>query len=262
MYQQNQFQGNASFGQTNQNQNRYQPSGYVQSNYQGQLTRGAASGPVTAHAGYQAGGSQGFGSAGSTFTGGFASGFTGGSSSFQSTGGFQGQATTQQNPVYRATNAREQEGPVIQHLGYQAGTPQGFQGQGSQFGASSFQSMGGFQGQATTQQNPVYRATNARQQEGPVIQHLGYQAGTQQGYQGNQFGTSSFQSSGGFQGQPMTQQNPVYNATNARQQDGPVIQHLGYQAGTNQGGQFGTSGFASQSQGMGMTGGNQNRYSF
>ena len=57
MYQQNQFQGNTSFGQTNAN--RYQPAGFVQSNYQGQLTRNAASGPVTAHAGYQAGGSQG-----------------------------------------------------------------------------------------------------------------------------------------------------------------------------------------------------------
>ena len=123
MYQQNQFQGNTSYGQTNQN--RYQPSGFVQSHYQGQMTRGAASGPVTAHAGYQAGGSQGFASQGMGST---------------MTGGFQSHATTQQNPVYNATNARQQEGPVIQHLGYQSGAQQGYQG--GQFGASSFASQG------------------------------------------------------------------------------------------------------------------------
>ncbi len=248
MYQQNQFQGNASFGQTNAN--RYQPSGFVQSNYQGQLTRSAASGPVTAHSGYQAGGSQGYGATGSAFTG----GYTGSSSVGSYTGGmntgFQGHAMTPQNPVYNATNARQQDGPVIQHLGYQAGTQQGYQG--SQFGTSSYQSAGGFQGQATTPQNPVYRATNARQQEGPVIQHLGYQAGTQQGFGGQGMGMTGGMAGQSFQGQAMTQQNPVYNATNARQQDGPVIQHLGYQAGTQQG--FG-------GQGMGMSG-NQNRYSF
>jgi hypothetical protein len=247
MYQQNQFQGNTSFGQTNAN--RYQPAGFVQSNYQGQLTRSAASGPVTAHSGYQAGGSQGYGATGSSFTGGMNS-------------GFQGQAMTPQNPVYNATNARQQDGPVIQHLGYQAGTQQGFQGyqgnQGSQFGMSSFQSAGGFQGQATTPQNPVYRATNARQQEGPVIQHTGYQAGVTQNY-GMSGSNQGMGMAGGmvgqsFQGQAMTPQNPVYNATNARQQDGPVIQHLGYQAGTQQ-----QQGFGSQ--GMGMSG-NQNRYSF
>jgi hypothetical protein len=249
MYQQNQFQGNTSYGQTNTN--RYQPSGFVQSHYQGQLTRSAASGPVTAHSGYQAGGSQGYGTTGSAFTGGYSGSssmgsFTGGMTS----SGFQGQAVTQQNPVYNATNARQQDGPVIQHLGYQAGTQQGFQG--GQFGTPSFQSAGGFQGQATTQQNPVYRATNARQQEGPVIQHTGYQSGVTQGYgmSGSNQGMGMVGQS--FQGQAMTQQNPVYNATNARQQDGPVIQHLGYQAGTQQG--FG-------SQGMGMSG-NQNRYSF
>ena len=160
---------------------------------------------------------------------------------------------TPQNPVYNATNARQQDGPVIQHLGYQAGTQQGYQG--SQFGTSSFQSTGGFQGQATTPQNPVYRATNARQQDGPVIQHTGYQAGVTQNYGSNQgMGMTGGMVGQSFQGHAMTPQNPVYNATNARQQDGPVIQHLGYQAGTQQ-----QQGFGNQ--GMGMSG-NQNRYSF
>ncbi|AGA58344.1 MAG: hypothetical protein C6W55_02845 [Thermobacillus sp.] len=155
MYNQSSFQSGQSFGA---GQHRYQPAGFVQSQYQGQLSRSAASGPVTAKLGYQAGQQQSFGQ----------QSFAGQAGAFQ-VSSFSAQQ--QQHPVYRATNARQQDGPVIQHTGYQAGVQQNFQQQNfaGQAGMSSFG--------AQQQQYPVYRATNARQQDGPVIQHTGYQAG-------------------------------------------------------------------------------------
>lgn len=261
MYQQGSFQGNSFGSGSGMNTNRYQPSGFVQSHYQGQLTRNAASGPVTAHAGYQAGSSQGYSGMNTAMTG---SGMTG----FQQQS-FTGGAMTPQNPVYRATNARMQEGPVIQHTGYTNSMNQGYQ-QGTSFsqaqqqfgGASSF-GQGGVVG-AMTPERPVYRATNARGQDGPVIQHTGYTSGMNQGFGTQSFNTPSFtnqsfgptslaggfQQSSGFTGGAMTQQNPVYRATNAHEQDGPVIQHLGYSSGANQG--FGA----------GMNVNNQNRSGF
>jgi hypothetical protein len=110
MYHQSTFQSGQSFGAgQNQNQNRYQPAGFVQSQYQGQLSRSAASGPVTAKFGYQAG-QQPIGQ----------QSFTGQAGAFQASS-FVSQQQGEQHPVYRATNARQQDGPVIQQLGYQAG---------------------------------------------------------------------------------------------------------------------------------------------
>jgi len=228
MYHQTSFQSGQSFGA---GQNRYQPAGFVQSQYQGQLSRSAASGPVTAKFGYQAGQQQSFGQ----------QSFAGQAGAFQ-TSSFVSQQG-EQHPVYNATNARQQEGPVIQHVGYQAGAQQqnfqkpfAQQNFAGQFGAASFGAQ-----QQQWQQHPVYTATNARQQDGPVIQHVGYQAGAQQQQQNFQkpFAQQSFASQAGAasfgaqqqQQQQQWQQHPVYRATNARQQDGPVVQHTGYQAG-------------------------------
>jgi len=220
MYQQSSFQGGQSFGA---GQNRYQPAGFVQSQYQGQLSRSAASGPVTAKFGYQAGQQQSFGAQpiGQQQ-------FTGQAGSFQ-TSSFARQPADQ-HPVYRATNAYQQEGPVIQQLGYQAGVQQNFRqpvGQ-QQFAGQTVASSFGAQQQ--WQQHPVYTATNARQQDGPVIQQLGYQAGAQQNFR-QPVGQQQFAGQTAASSFAQTQQHPVYNATNARQQEGPVIQQLGYQAG-------------------------------
>ena len=144
-------------------QNKYQPAGFVQSQYQGQLSRQAASGPVTAKFGYQAG-QQAFGQQ--------AMQQPAGQQTFASAG--------PQHPVYRATNAYQQEGPVIQRFGYQAGVQeqQFTQAAGQQaFGQQAMQQPAGQQTFASAgPQHPVYRATNAYQQEGPVIQRLGYQS--------------------------------------------------------------------------------------
>jgi len=168
MYNQTSFQGGQSFGA---GQNRYQPAGFVQSQYQGQLSRSAASGPVTAKFGYQAGQQQTFGIqpiGQQAFTG--------------QTGMFRTNAFTaqqgEQHPVYRATNAYQQEGPVIQRTGYQAGAQQNFQKPIGQQGIAVQSGAASFGAQQGWQQHPVYSVTNARQQDGPVIQHAGYQAGS------------------------------------------------------------------------------------
>jgi len=214
MYNQSQFQSGQSFGA---GQNRYQPAGFVQSRYQGQLSRSAASGPVTAKFGYQAGQQQSFGQ----------QSFAGQAGAYQASSFASQQG--EQHPVYRATNAYQQEGPVIQHVGYQAGAQQ--QNFRQPIGQQNFAGQAGvFSFNAQQQQHPVYRATNARQQEGPVIQHTGYQAGVQQqNFQQQNFAGQAGMSS--FAQQQQVQQHPVYRATNARQQEGPVIQQTGYQAG-------------------------------
>jgi hypothetical protein len=223
MFHQSSFQGGQAFGAS---QNRYQPAGFVQSQYQGQLSRSAASGPVTAKFGYQAGQPQSF--AGQPIQ----QSFAGQAGAFQTSAVVQKQGD--QHPVYRATNAYQQEGPVIQQLGYQAGVQQqniqkpfGQQQFAGQTGATSF----------AAQQHPVYRATNAYQQEGPVIQHTGYQAGVQQQNFQKPFGQQPFAGQTGVSSfaagsQQQWQQHPVYSATNARQQAGPVNQQLGWQAGS------------------------------
>ena len=214
MNHQSTFQGAQPFGA---GQNRYQPAGFVQSQYQGQLSRSAASGPVTAKFGYQAG-QQSFGQQQPVVQ------QPVGQQSFASSG--------PQHPVYSATNAYQQEGPVIQRLGYLAGAQQQTFRQPS--GQQSFSGQAGMTGFASQQQtqHPVYRATNAYQQEGPVIQHLGYQAGVQEQQFLKPSGQQSFSGQAGMtQASQQQTQHPVYRATNAYQQEGPVIQHAGYQAG-------------------------------
>lgn len=179
------FQGQQGF----QNQ---APVGYVQSNYQGQLsypTFGRQSSSIVSNAqgGYQGQGMQQFGAAN------YAS---------QPSGYISHQPV--QSYAKSPATAFGNFGPVISHVGFQAGPDrqQGFQGgqQGMQqsfnqptamnYGAQSAQyapsNYGGFaQSNAqsgygmtptqsyTTSQSPVLEATNAYQQAGPVISHLG-----------------------------------------------------------------------------------------
>ncbi|MOA18756.1 hypothetical protein D3C78_1390940 [compost metagenome] len=90
-------------------------------------------------------------------------------------------------------------GPVIAHYGYQAGPDrqQGFQqSSAAGYGQQQYSQFGGYQAQPqggygmsqvqsyTTSEHPVYEATNAYQQAGPVISRVGYQANSQ-GYSQN-----------------------------------------------------------------------------
>ncbi|CAM4254950.1 hypothetical protein [Paenibacillus tarimensis] len=219
MYQQNSFQGNQSFGQSN----RYQPAGFVQSQYQGQLKNSAIASPVTSQAGFQ-----------------------GGNQQQQS---FSGQASQQFNPGF--------QNPVIAHTGLTAGQSNFGSNQPS-FGQTNpvlnhaGLTAGQHQQQQFRQQEPSFQQQSFTNSQQPVISQFGFQAGqesrspvnqvfqnqgTGQSYQSSQFGGGFQQSQGAI-----TPQNPVYRATNAREQDGPVIQHAGYQAGQSTGSQFGQTG--------------------
>jgi len=147
--------------------------------------------------------------------------------------GFSGsQAQSQPVISHLGLSNQSQSQPVISHLGLQAGQ--------NQFNQSSH-----FQPQAQQSQfQPSQYQNNSfqQQQQQPVISHVGFQAGAEtqspvlqhaqvagSGQQQAGF-QNSFQ--GGFQqAQAHTPQNPVYQATNAQQNQGPVISHLGYQAG-------------------------------
>lgn len=174
------FQGQQGF----QNQ---APAGFVQSNYQGQLsypTFGRQSSSIVANApgGYQGQGTQQFGAA---------------NYSSQQPSGYISQPV--QSYAQSPATAFGSFGPVIAHVGYQAGQQgqQGYQ-QGMQqsfnqpsaanYGAQNaqFANYGGFAQQNaqsgygptpvqsyTTSQSPVLEATNAYQQAGPVIAHAG-----------------------------------------------------------------------------------------
>ncbi|EXX88115.1 hypothetical protein BG53_02135 [Paenibacillus darwinianus] len=182
MYQPGMYQNNQSFGQTSTG--RYQPTGFGQSQFQSS----------------SAAGNQGFG--------------------YSPAAAMQSQAGEEVHPVYRATNQRALEGPVIQHAGYQAGAQRnasqasygggsmmggsmgfGYGGgsmmggsMGSGYGGGSMMGnsmgsgftggtmTGGFAAQQGQEIHPVYRAQDQRSQEGPVIQRLGYQAGVQGDY--------------------------------------------------------------------------------
>lgn len=184
MNQFSQFQGGQQgFQNQIQNQSQFQPSGFVQSHYQGQLSQ-----PT-------------FGRQTQSIVGGIGSqnnqqfGFQQQTPAFQS---FTNQAFTSgqqvQSHASSPATAFGDFGPVISRVGFQAGRDASQNQIGQQFqstaGFNSFGNTGftgGFQSNATqsfgpsqvqsfTQQNPVYKATNAYQQDGPVIAHLGYQA--------------------------------------------------------------------------------------
>jgi hypothetical protein len=193
------FQGQQSY----QNQNaQFQPTGNVQSHYQGQLSQptfGRQTNSIVSNVpgGYQASNSYNQGAQQHFATSGYSNmtNPVGTNNSFISHQPVQSYA---QSPA----TAFGSTGPVISHVGYQAG-PDSQQSQsqyqpssnfGSQYaqhaGSSNF---GGFaqsnlQNQQnnyggmtqthsnTTSMHPVYEATNAYQQAGPVISQLGWQS--------------------------------------------------------------------------------------
>ncbi|MFC4778403.1 hypothetical protein ACFO9Q_16525 [Paenibacillus sp. GCM10023252] len=154
-------------GQGFQNQgNQFQPMGYVQSHYQGQLSQPSfgQQQPVIAHTGGYQANNQSYGQQPSTF-----SHYTAQPISHFSNQG-QGQSYSQPVISHLGYTADQQaSGPVYQATGY--GSHNGSYGGGQPQGYI----QGGYV-QSHTQQSPVYHATNSYQQAGPVISHLGYQA--------------------------------------------------------------------------------------
>ncbi|GGG09457.1 hypothetical protein [Paenibacillus abyssi] len=175
-----QAQSQSSFNQSN----RYQPAGYVQSYYQGQMRQGGGisaqnTGPVISKIGYQAAPQQSYASSGSY---GQQQGMM---------NSFTNAQTQQQQPVIShlgGYTANQQQNfarnPVISHLGTTAG--QDF-GQYNQYNQSQpMTSNMGYQASGNMDmgmqnnygQHPVYQATNSKNQDGPVYAQVGYQAGT------------------------------------------------------------------------------------
>ncbi|WP_141505894.1 hypothetical protein [Paenibacillus luteus] len=185
------FQGQQSY--LNQGTS-FEPSGYVQSHYQGQLSqptfgRQSNFNGSIAPNGYQSSnsynqGAQHFASNGYTNM----THPVGTNNSFISHQPVQSYA---QSPATAFGNV----GPVIAHVGYQAGAEQQHSyyqptsNIGNQYAQHTSSNYGGYAqgnaqnnygGMTTTHSNtsihPVYEATNAYQQSGPVISHVGWQS--------------------------------------------------------------------------------------
>ncbi|ALS27424.1 hypothetical protein ABEV74_15820 [Paenibacillus cisolokensis] len=195
----NYFSGNQGTFQNQQNQQKYQPVGFVQSQYKGGISKRSA-GPVISHTGYQASAQQQFGQQQAQSFGMAQSGM---------------QQQWQQSGMNQSISSRTGAGPVISRVGYQAG-------QNNQFN----QAQSGF------------AAQNQQQHSQPVISHAGYTAGQGAQNPVIQATTANFGQQQSWSGASSQQQasasyHPVYQATNA-QNSGPVYSHVGYQAGAQQ----------------------------
>jgi hypothetical protein len=170
-------------------QQPYHAGGYVQSHYQGQLSQPSFGQPGVIPSGYQ--------------------------SNTQHTQSFVGNQYQQQHmPMSQSL------GPVISRVGWQAGPDLHQQTQQSH--------------------NYTQAITGSNYGVGPVIARYGYQAGqesmgpvnqvfnqaNQNQYQPQQFGASHINTGYASQTQHFGQ-HPVYQATNAYTQAGPVISHFG-----------------------------------
>lgn len=184
--------------QSNQNQsNSYQPLGFVQSHYQGipnQQTGRQSAGPVISHVGYSAASQQGSNQGYAQQNAGFG-GSSAGSQDFRSnqSNAFVKNFGSQQSSINNQ--------PVISRVGYtadqnfQSNQPQQNQqmqpniqqnqqmqsfSQPQRGFAWNNQGQNQFNAQAVSQYNPVYQATNAASQDGPIISRVGYSIGNQQ----------------------------------------------------------------------------------
>lgn len=188
------YQNNQQF----QNQsNKYQPVGFVQSQYQGiPKSRGGISaqnaGPVISHVGYSAaqsnqnglfqqqmrsssqGGGSGFGinaSVGPVIS---RVGYSNGQDFYAPQASGQ-----QQQQQMQASMSQQQQQPIISKFGYTAGQNSSASSS-SRMGQQAFQGASSFSSQAQSQFHPVYQATGQAQQAGPVISHVGgYSVGGQ-----------------------------------------------------------------------------------
>jgi hypothetical protein len=183
------FQGQQSY--LNQGQN-FQPSGFVQSHYQGQLSQptfGRTSQSIVSNSpgGYQQT---------HAFNQGHQSYIPSGYASTSQSAGMNNSYTSHQPVQSHASSpatAFGNVGPVIAHVGYQAGheqnhsfyQPTAMHNTGMHFGGySQPMAQGQHQGNYgptpvqsyTHSATPVLDATNAYQQTGPVISQLGYTA--------------------------------------------------------------------------------------
>ncbi|NBD26386.1 hypothetical protein [Paenibacillus glycinis] len=229
----NQF-GQQGFGGNmsgmNQQKNQYQPSGYVQSHYQGisrqpgGISAQSNTGPVISRVGYSA------------QNGGY------GQSSAMHSSSSNGYGNAQ--PVLShfggsSINAGSQQ-PVISHYGgYQAQNMQRSQTMNAQQGRSSSMSnsqpvishYGGYQAQNAQQSQPYQSSMTTMNQSQPVLSHFG-------GYQ-----AQSAQNRGGY---GMNGSNG-YGATQFTSQAGntPVLQNAGF---SNQGPVISRHGYAANNQ--------------
>jgi len=220
------FNGNqASFGnqqsfgmnQAQGQQNRYQPSGYVQSHYQGSprqagsISAQSNTGPVISQLGYSAGNANNQPYSSQNSFGG-ATSYTANSSQpvINHFGGYQAQnAQYSQQPSQQSTHYMQSSQPVLSHLGDTSGQD-ALRNHGSNFGMSAGMGSMGMQNQSqqygATQytshagNNPVLQSTGLSNQ-GPVISRYGFTAGGQQSFAGNQqsFAGNQQSSAGGQQ---------------------------------------------------------------
>lgn len=190
---------------------KYQPVGFVQSQYQGipkQTNFGYQNqntNPVLSHVGLtnqNQNQNYGISSTGQTFTR--------SSNPVISHAGLTAQQTGQSYGI-QTQNAYQTANPVIAQTAHTG--------------------IGGMQNFATNAQYSSHASVAQ-----PVISHVGYTAG--QDFSRNQFSQQNAygQAIGGnlaqaSQAHAVTAFNPVYQATNATQQEGPVISKLGYTAG-------------------------------
>jgi hypothetical protein len=244
------FSGNANgMGQ----QNRYQPSGYVQSHYQGvskqagSIAAQSNSGPVISQLGYSANQGYGQSSSGNSYA----------SNSYSNA-----------QPVlshFGGSSANQSSQPVISHYG-------GYQAQNTQQ-SQPYQSSASYMNQS----NMGNSSYNANSQ--PVISHYGgYQA--QQTIQSQHAQPHQSMSYGQQQSQPVISHYGGYQAQNAQNQGGygmsggaqratnytshlgnnPVLQSNGY---ANQGAVVSHTGYSTSGQGQtgsGMMNSSQQRF--
>ncbi|MCR2804874.1 hypothetical protein [Paenibacillus soyae] len=200
-----QFQGGRQNFST---QSQFQPSGFVQSSYQGQLSQPSFG--RTQQSIVSSPTNNSYGSQNTQY--GYQQNSASAYSSFNQpaiTNTFISHQPVQSHASSPAT-AFGNVGPVIARVGYQAGIDNQNQGQ--------YQSQSQF-GQQQSYYQPV-QSSFAASNTGMGLQN-------QNQYQAAQgFGMSQVHSS-------TTSQHPVYEATNAYQQAGPVISQLGYQAGNS-----------------------------
>ncbi|WP_424765905.1 hypothetical protein [Paenibacillus sp. sgz302251] len=193
-------------GYHNQNTN-FQPSGFVQSHYQGQLSQPSFGRPSNSIVPHQPNAFQATNSYGQNGQYGMSTGYSSMSQPTAMNNSFISHQPVQSYAQSPAT-AFGNVGPVIAHVGYQAGSDsqhsfyqptQSTMGMGTQYTQQNNQygqqatsnygytqpnagGAGSYGGMTQTQSNqssyhPVYQATNAYEQAGPVIGQLGYQAG-------------------------------------------------------------------------------------
>lgn len=189
------YQGQQSY--LNQNAH-FEPSGHVQSHYQGQLSQptfGRETHSIVANSpgGYQSSNAYSQGAQTQHYAPNNYSNMThpvGTNNSFMS---HQPVHSYAQSPATTFGNV----GPVIAHVGYQAGSEHNQQhsyyqpssNNGAQYAQHAASNYGGYgqsqfqngyggmtQTHSNTSLHPVYEATNAYQNAGPVISHVGWQS--------------------------------------------------------------------------------------